>query len=200
MAGQEAVLLSPARQRVLDVLAEAGRPLTLAELSEQTGSHPNTLREHLTSLVASGWAESTVLADPGRRGRPPLAYRAVVLPPDAGASLLNALLAEVSEHPDADAVALAAGERWVAGFAPGSRPELLAHLAEAGYAPEVVAEGIVLRACPVSAFASAAPGLVCRMHLGALLRLLPAESDVELIPGGHPDGCLVRIDPQLRAG
>ncbi|HOA89028.1 MAG TPA: helix-turn-helix domain-containing protein [Propioniciclava tarda] len=200
MAGQGTGSVSAARQRVLSALAEAGRPLTLAELSERTGSHPNTLREHLTSLVASGSAESTALPDPGRRGRPPLAYRAVAPPSDAGASLLNALLAEVSERPDADALALAAGRRWGAGFAPGSRPELLIHLSEAGYAPEEVADGIVLRACPVSAFASQVPGLVCRMHLGAIVRLLPAETEVELIPGGHPQGCLVRIDPQLRAG
>ena len=194
MAGQEAVLLSPARQRVLDVLAEAGRPLTLAELSEQTGSHPNTLREHLTSLVASGWAESTVLADPGRRGRPPLAYRALERP-DIGASLLNALLAEVSERPDADALALSAGERWGAGLARGEVPDLLAHLTDAGFAPQVVDEGIVLRACPVGAAVRATPGLVCRMHLGAIQKMVPEGRRAELDPDGHSEGCLLRLDP-----
>ena len=199
MAGQGTGPLSPARRRVLRALADAGRPLTLSELSEQTGSHPNTLREHLTPLVAAGWVEQVAaLGDPGRRGRPPLSYRANGVPPDAGASLLNALLAEVNASLDADALALRAGERWGDGFGAGTRADLVTHLADLGFAPRAVEDGIVLRACPVGAAVSAAPGLVCRMHLGAIRRLLPGEPRVELIPDGHPEGCLVRLDPESR--
>ena len=84
------------------------------------------------------------------------------------------------------------------GFGAGTRADLVTHLADLGFAPRAVEDGIVLRACPVGAAVSAAPGLVCRMHLGAIRRLLPGEPHVELIPDGHPEGCLVRLDPESR--
>ena len=48
--------------------------LTVDELAEATGLHPNTAREHLQRLMAVGFVQSEPLLN-GRRGRPTLRYR-----------------------------------------------------------------------------------------------------------------------------
>jgi len=55
--------------RVLRVLAGADGPLTIAELTEALGGHPNTVRAQLDHLVADGYAGSSPQPTPGR-GRP----------------------------------------------------------------------------------------------------------------------------------
>ncbi len=181
--------------RVLATLWVAGAPLTLASLSERTGSHVNTLRDHLAALTASGLVECVAAPSVGaRRGRPPLAYRALAGPsPRAdAASLLGALAREVGGLPDAEDVSLRAGRRW--GEALAGAPDLMTGLAELGFSPKRVEDGVVLRACPVGGVAAGTPEVICLMHLGALQAVLPDDA-AELLPGGHPEGCLLRLPP-----
>lgn len=192
--------LTGARLRVLAVLRRSGESLTLASLSEMTGSHVNTLREHLAALVSTGLVESVIVhSAEARRGRPPLAYRALGVAPrqvDA-TSVLDALAREVAARVDSDEIALRAGERWgVTLNGDDGEPDLMVRLAELGFSPKRVEEGIVLRSCPVGSSATAVPEVVCRMHLGAI-RQLGAGADVaELAHGGHAEGCLLRIGPR----
>jgi len=65
---------SLSRINLLHALQTRGA-LTIDELSEATGLHPNTAREHLQRLVAVGLVRSQPILR-GSRGRPMLRYRA----------------------------------------------------------------------------------------------------------------------------
>ena len=67
--------VTAAQARVLATLRDAGRALTLSELQDRTGLHPNTLRGHLDAIVAGGNA-SRIAARSGGRGRPAWSYLA----------------------------------------------------------------------------------------------------------------------------
>lgn len=106
--------------RVLRVLAGADGPLTIAELTEALGGHPNTVRAQLDHLVADGYAGSSPQPTPGR-GRPAqgfiatLAGRQVAGSSDAAddrGALLDAVADLVADGPDPRAAALALGRAW----------------------------------------------------------------------------------------
>lgn len=62
-------------RRVLDLLAQRGAALTVAEITAGTGQHANTVRSHLALLVEMGRVE-VVPENRTRPGRPKLLYRA----------------------------------------------------------------------------------------------------------------------------
>lgn len=69
-------LASLSRVRLLNALAESGF-LTIEELAEATGLHPNTTREHLHRLIDAGYVRSRT--QPGSTpGRPKLTYTSEV--------------------------------------------------------------------------------------------------------------------------
>ena len=72
--GPALVLHSSAQASVLDVLRSGGMPMTVGELAAALNQHPNTVREHLDSLVAGGFAVRDLGAPQGR-GRPAHRYR-----------------------------------------------------------------------------------------------------------------------------
>ena len=109
--------LSTARARILDVLIDQPEPCTVAALSELIRQHPNTIREHLDTLLYDRLVVRT-RADVLGPGRPAWLYSAA---PDAGsepgsreyAALASALAAQISRtsrHPHADAIE--AGRMW----------------------------------------------------------------------------------------
>lgn len=175
--------LSPARAAVLDAVQDAGEPTTLATLSEATGLHPNTLREHLEALVARGLARRT-RATPKGRGRPAWLYS----PADATigatgaeyaglAATLAAHIHRTSQDPNADAIA--AGRAWGRDLArkagppdsPGpeaARRQVARLLDEVGFAPTVDghAHTVRLTRCPLLETAKEFPDVVCGVHLG----------------------------------
>src|SRR5665647_911864 len=104
--------LSTARARILDVLIDQPEPCTVAALSELIRQHPNTIREHLDTLLYDRLVVRTRADVLGRPGRPAWLYSAA---PDAGsepgsreyAALASALAAQISRtsrHPHADAL------------------------------------------------------------------------------------------------
>lgn len=189
-ATDEPLVPSKAQRRVLGALD--GGAETLAELSVQTGSHPNTLRDHLMSLVSAGFVVAEPEQPRSQRGRPAMLYRR--LPLADAASIAAALADEVSHLPNGDDVALRAGARWEALTGAESDETLEERLHSLGFEPARIDQGFVLRSCPVAEAAAAAPGVVCRMHLGAIQHRWPDANAVELIPQGHPEGCLLRLD------
>ena len=63
-------------RRVLDLLENSTRPLTVAQITEGTGLHANTVRSHLALLQEMSRVEA--VPEPRTRpGRPKLLYRAV---------------------------------------------------------------------------------------------------------------------------
>ncbi|MHB1473798.1 MAG: helix-turn-helix transcriptional regulator [Dermatophilaceae bacterium] len=109
--------LSAARAAILDALIDQPEPCTVAALSELIRQHPNTIREHLDSLLYDRLVVRTRAHAQGR-GRPAWLYGAA---PDAGsepgsreyaalASALAAQIARTSRKPRADAIE--AGRMW----------------------------------------------------------------------------------------
>lgn len=67
------VLASESRAELLQALRDASGELTIADLSEECGLHPNTVREHLNLLIAAGFVTRKSASD-GGRGRPRMVY------------------------------------------------------------------------------------------------------------------------------
>jgi predicted ArsR family transcriptional regulator len=202
---------SRSRSHVLDLLRRSAAGLRIEELAEQSGLHVNTLRFHLSRLVAEGLVHRRAEPRTGP-GRPRLTYVAPARP-DLGRDkrdyrLLAGLLTEmlVDAVPDAPARAAALGRAWGASLMaeapePAGDPmgRLVEVLADTGFAPEVNAEEIRLRHCPFLEVAEQHPAIVCSLHRGLMdgvLTALDAPLRTErLVPFAEPAACVARLRP-----
>jgi len=173
---QARALGDPTRHRVFRYVVDAGRPITVAELTAEFGFNHNAIRQHLAKLVEAGLVlESTAPAQ--GPGRPRLVY---VVNPTAesrwGATgpyeRLSRLLVEIIRTGDAPAVV---GRRAAAELRPGppsgdAVADTVATMARQGFEPEVEQRGdrveIVLAHCPFETTALADRETVCGLHLG----------------------------------
>src|SRR5690606_19496817 len=143
------------RAAVLQLLREAGKPLSAADTATRVGVHLNTARFHLDALVAEGLAVRDT-APRDEPGRPKVVYSAVAAEgPDGSRSyrlLSDILLGVVSSTVD-DPVAAAtrAGHAWGSYLTDAPAPterigaaeaerRLVATLEAVGFAPEAVTE------------------------------------------------------------
>lgn len=200
---------------MLRELAAAAGPLSIAELADRLGVHPNTARYHLDTLVAAGRVERAPAGRSGP-GRPALRFRPAA-GMDPGGPRRYRLLAEILLHaladtPDPTAAAVAAGRAWGRQLPPDGPGEplarLLALLAEMGFAPERRdADGaapIGLRHCPFLEVTASGLGVVCPVHLGLMQGALsnwsaPVTVD-RLEPFAEPDLCLAHLAPAPLTG
>jgi predicted ArsR family transcriptional regulator len=190
--------LSSRRDDVLDELRRSAVPLTIVEIADRLGIHPNTVRFHLNTLVRHGRAEQVQITNRGR-GRPALAFTARRRMDPGGPRnyrLLAAILASgLAAGDDAIARATDAGRRWgmslVEAPTRSERPTdrddstlaprpsaraaiggLMTLLRELDFAPERRrgADGvrIGLRHCPFLELADGQSQLVCPAHLGLM--------------------------------
>jgi predicted ArsR family transcriptional regulator len=178
--------LGQSRAGVLDLLRAARTPVSVREIADRTGLHPNTARFHLDALVDAGLATRATQAR-AAPGRPSMAYQAVEdgvpgrrqyrLLAEMLASLIAVGLAEPGE------AAAEAGREWgryiterPAPFqrtdACGAVEGLATTLRELGFAPEAVTDGagyqLRLRQCPFREVAEVHPEIVCQLHLGLM--------------------------------
>jgi predicted ArsR family transcriptional regulator len=205
--------LSPSRSAILDHLRAQAEPVTQAALSELTGLHGNTVREHLDALVRAGLARR-VRAEPSGRGRPAWLYDATTegsVGEYAGlAAALAGSIARTSTDPGKDAAA--AGEAWgheLARDRAAATPDresagraLPTLLDDLGFAPSQdpeVPSRVRLERCPLLAAAHRHPEVVCGVHLGLVRGALeeygadPTGSD--LVPFAEPGACLLVVPP-----
>ncbi len=209
--------MSRARAAVLDAIEGSEGASSLAELSQVTGLHANTLREHLSALVAAGLVRRE-RATPEGRGRPASLYRPAArergsVAEYAGlASTLAASIHRTSADPVAEAVT--AGTEWghelarAAGppTAPGdlaARRQVISVLDTMGFDPQVDPaedpghDTVRLTRCPLLDTARRYPDVVCGVHLGiakGVLREYDADdSGVSLLPFAQPDACLLHL-------
>lgn len=178
--------LGQRRASVLDLLRAARSPVSVRDVADRTGLHPNTARFHLDALVDAGLATraSRARAAPGR---PSMAYQAV----EGGtpgrrqyrllAEILASLIAVVLAEPGEASVEV--GREWGRYLterpAPFQRTDaceavegLAAILRELGFAPEAVADEagyqLRLRQCPFREVAEVHQEVVCQLHLGLM--------------------------------
>jgi predicted ArsR family transcriptional regulator len=173
---QARALGDPTRHAVFRYVADAGRPVGVAELTEHFGFNHNAIRQHLAKLVAAGLVLEARAA-PSGRGRPRLEYTV-----DPGASgpwgtggpyeRLSRLLVEVIRtglSPE-EVGRRAAEELRVPSRSGDAVADIAAAMARQGFEPEV-RDGrrrgeVVLRACPFETAALADRETVCSLHLG----------------------------------
>jgi predicted ArsR family transcriptional regulator len=204
--------VTAAQARVLATLRDAGRALTLGELQDRTGLHPNTLRGHLDAIVAGGNA-SRIATRSGGRGRPAWSYLA--REPEYAAlamALASGLDRGPATHPDSgsdasdgesqartlDPAAVRGGRAWgeqlrsQLGAVEDGRERVLLALAHTGFAPEASGDRVTLHACPILEAARSHPAVVCAVHLGLVEGVLGAEG-ARLRPRPDTLGCVVSL-------
>jgi predicted ArsR family transcriptional regulator len=198
--------LGQRRSDVLDLLCAVGAPAGAREIADRLGLHPNTARFHLEALVDAGLATRATQARTVP-GRPSLAYQAAGsgAPGHRRYRLLAEMLASliVGMLPEPGEAAAQAGREW--GRYLTERPApfhgLAAILAEAGFAPEAVADGagyqLRLRQCPFREVAEAHQEVVCQLHLGLMQGVLdemraPVAAD-RLRPFAEPGLCVADL-------
>ncbi len=195
--------LSPAQHTLLREVARHPDPVTVAELAEHMGLHPNSVRESMGVLLDAG------LVSRGRRpavgrGRPSWTYRSVApAQPLALAREFADVCAAVAEHladtvPDPEGAARDIGARWgrrmvdVAGppagrdgqpldepqriDVHGARLRLLLSSLGYGALSEETAGQLTLHQCPMRVEGKVPSPLVCQMHRGMLDEVLQRVS------------------------
>lgn len=195
--------LAPARRRVLRAVQELSSDgvVTLSRIVERLGGHPNTTRQQLDRLTASGLLDVETLAQ-GLPGRPPKVFTLT----DRGrrslgdhhySGLVDAVTSQLAERPDGAETARAVGESWGAAAVADSAGQPVSVVVELldimGFEPRSVGThgDVVLTRCPLMGGSGHQP-LACEMHQGLLdgaLRELGHAQGVTLVPFSHPDGC-----------
>lgn len=205
------------RLDVLRLVQASDEPLSIAQIADQLGVHPNTVRFHLDTLVEEGRVEHTEPDHKGR-GRPALMFRAI-RQMDRGGTRRFRLLAEIltiglAADADPTGKALAAGRAWGRRLRPLHQPagpvdaeestgHLVEMLDELGFEPEPLEPGdageqqLGLRHCPFLELAEASTDVVCPIHLGLMQGALEAwEAPVtvdRLDPFAQPDLCVAHL-------
>ena len=188
--------------------------MSIVEIADDLGVHPNTVRFHLDTLTEDGRVERVQMPHKGP-GRPPLMYRAVRRMdrngPRSYRLLAEILSAGLAADDDPGGKALAAGRAWGrrrdtgTAQAPAGAEEsidsLVVLLDELGFAPERLdTDGqrqVGLRHCPFLELAESRRSVVCPIHLGLMqgaLETWDAPIAVDRLEAFvEPDLCLAHL-------
>lgn len=197
---QAKALGDPTRHRIFRYIADAGRPVEIAELTAHFGLNHNAIRQHVAKLVTADLVVEGI-GRPAGPGRPRLNYE---LSPrvqsrwdvEGPYERLSVWLAEMVRTNDTPVeVGRRAGARQRLGVGDIDDPvALLAdEMARHGFDPVVTEHpasvDIVLRSCPFVSTALADPDTVCSLHLGM------AQGIADTLDGVVVDE-LIRRDPR----
>lgn len=180
LQAQARALGDPTRHAIFRFIADARRPVGVAELTDHLGLNHNAIRQHLAKLVAADLIDEGRQST-GRPGRPRLAYvvdaatdsRWGVVGPYERLSLLLSEVVRTGDTPVE--VGRRQGRREVAelrleGDADAIVAAVRDTVARQGFDPVVERAGdrvdIELRTCPFATTAVADPDTVCALHLG----------------------------------
>lgn len=215
--------LSASPAAILEMLRDQPEPVTQLALAEITGLHPNTVREHLESLVDRGLVART-RAEPHGRGRPAWLYHLSAARPQPAeyvglAVALAASIARTSTTPRIEATL--AGEDWGRDLAHnrGASPtaadatpetardhvvELLDNLGFAPRSDPADPAEVRLTRCPLLEAAYRQPEVVCAVHLGIVRGALAAwgadPTGSDLFPFSEPGACRLVVPPRTGGG
>jgi predicted ArsR family transcriptional regulator len=222
------------QQRLTAVLADGTRygiyrsiverpheQVTVAEVAERFGLHPNVARMHLGKLERAGLLATSLRKD-GSGGRPARLYRlsdtvsSLSLPPrryDVLADLALRALAEAGDLERVAAVCRAAGSDAAATYAGehpavrfGGRDEIVAAIVEVGeevgMLPLVSWDRDVLaldvRNCIFKELSSAQPELVCAMHRAFLEGFVARLAEAGSVAAVEAQSAISRGDDRCR--
>lgn len=195
------------RDEILVLLRDHEAPMSIAEIADALGTHVNTVRFHLDTLVDDGRVEQVA---PERRGpgRPPQLFAAVQVMDPTGPRhyrmLAGVLAAGLAAEKNPSRRAVAAGRAWGRGVTKGTGDplaELVEVLDDLDFAPQLL-DGedlpvIGLRHCPFLELVDDRADVVCPVHLGLMrgvLESLDADVTVErLEPFAQPDLCTAHL-------
>ena len=149
------------------MLGEHGGAVTVADVVDRLGGHPNAARGHLSVLVGEGLALRVPSRETGRRGRPAATFRIS----EAGRRLLARETSPV-----------------------GARQQVVWLLDRLGFSPlEGDGDVVRLRTCPLLEQARMSPETVCRVHRDLVADTLRAhgagDEGVVLEPFAEPGAC-----------
>ncbi len=217
LSSQEAQALAhPSRAGIAEALGGSPLGMTVSELADHMGLHPNAIRQHLSVLQQAGVVTSEASAATGRRGRPSRRYSLVT--PHGVAAVghreLVGLLLEIVRRSGAsesvvEAFGMERGLRLVGNDVTGQTQALTGGLAGMGFAPEEVTSqadrqagemDLRLRACPFKEAVQAEGGhLICVLHRGLVRGVLErVNEEAELVAFDPEDpvtaGCRVLIE------
>jgi len=202
------------RHDVLSVLRAAEAPLSIADIAEKLGVHPNTIRFHLGRLVTAGRVER-VAVPPSGPGRPALMFRSRPGMDPSGPRnfrLLAGVLAQnLRTRPHPAESAAEAGRVWGRQLLDGrvdgvpsdeqAVDRLVGILDDLGFMPERAAHtpatAIGLRHCPFLELVDDQAAIVCPVHLGLMqgaMDAMQAPLTVERLEAfAEPDLCLAHL-------
>ncbi len=182
----------PTRYALHRAIAEAGRPISTAELADSLDLHPNTLRPHLERMRDAGLLELAAESR-GSVGRPQHRWSLAPGAPAFGlepsshtvlATLLAGLAAQLGTDPETVAAigrqqGRVAADEQRADRSSGLRrggclAGLVAELSDLGFEPvrdDGAGDGahlveVAFARCPYADLAEAFPGVVCNLHRG----------------------------------
>ena len=174
---QEKALGDPTRHAVFRAVVDNDGPIDVATLTARFGLNHNAIRQHLNKLCAAG----LVIEEVGPRsgpGRPRLQYRpALAANADWGIPSpyeeLSVMLVQVlASGRSPREVGVEAGRRMAAELPETADPVdwIEINAVRQGFDPRRVERGcsvnLVLGRCPYEAPATAAPDVICELHLG----------------------------------
>ncbi len=181
----------PTRHRLFRYVAEAARPVGVAELTEFVQLNHNAVRQHLAVLRDAGLVVEEV-EDRSRPGRPRLLYRLHPEAPgrwgtaDAYVWLAGLLSDAIRRKQDPRQAGRQDGHRRAAELSGTGEPiDLLeAEIQSRGFRPVRVEHGkrveFVLGRCPFANVAGADPDTVCSLHLGLAEGLTEGLGDLQV--------------------
>jgi len=186
---QARALGDPTRHGIFRYIGDAGRPVTIAELTDHFAFNHNAIRQHLAKLVEAGLVVGRTVQS-GARGRPRLVYEiAAGVESQWGVTgpyeWLSRLLADMI-HSGETPIELGRRVGRELGAPSGSAENTVVEMANAmarqGFSPEVRVRkntaDIVLHNCPFQSVALAHPDTVCTLHLGMAEGLAEAGGSV----------------------
>lgn len=202
---QAKALGDPTRYAIFRAVVDNDGPADIAGLTARFGLNHNAVRQHLHKLCAAGLLTEEIRRPSGGPGRPRLQYRpSLTVNSDWGIpspyeDLSMMLVEALASGRSPRDVGAEAGRRMAADLPetadPVDRIEMIA--VRHGFEPRRVERrssvDLVLCRCPYQSSASAAPDIVCQLHLGLAEGIAEASGDSVSVAG------LVARDPR-RAG
>jgi predicted ArsR family transcriptional regulator len=160
-------------------LVQARPERTIAELTEATGLHANTVREHLQRLIEAGHVIQST-EHRVTRGRPRTLYSAATGGREASSPIAQRKVREAADRGDIMRRIMPWTASTVAGMGPAATHQLdaiIEHLSDSGFDPVLDEDGLTidLSPCPHATSQSGHRDTLCAVHLG-LMRAVLAEA------------------------